>query len=66
MILAIIDKLLTLLLGWVAIKEQKDAQEQRDEVEAAPAEWFDHHFDSLHNYHEKAISPQTDPQRPPE
>ena len=62
-LLSILDKLLTLIQGWVIIKKEKDAQAQNDQVEVAPADWFNDHFDSLHTYHSKATSPQTDPQR---
>ena len=31
--LSILDKLLTLIQGWAIVKEQKDAQEQRNEIE---------------------------------
>ena len=60
--LVILDRLLALYQEWAAKKEQKHVQEQHDQIEANPADWFEHHFDSLHMYHEKAINPQTDPQ----
>lgn len=61
-LLAIIDRLLALYQEWVAKKEQKDVQQESEQIEAAPADWFEQHFDSLHDYHAKAVSPQTDPQ----
>jgi hypothetical protein len=39
-------------------------QQESEQIEAAPADWFEQHFDSLHDYHAKAVSPQTDPQHP--
>ena len=62
-LLLIIERLLALYQGWVAKKEQQDAQDEYSAIETAPADWFEQHFDSLHTYHTKAISPQTDPQR---
>ena len=61
-LLNIIDKLLALYQEWVAKREQKDVQQESEQIEAAPADWFEQHFDSLHDYHVKAVSPQTDPQ----
>ncbi len=43
-IIAVLDKLLTLLQGWVARQEHKKAQEARDALEQNPADWFDTHF----------------------
>jgi hypothetical protein len=43
-LLSLLDKLLTLLQGWVARQENKKAQEARDELEQNPADWFDEHF----------------------
>ena len=62
-LLNIIDRLLALYQEWVAKREQKDVQQESEQIEAAPADWFEQHFDSLHEYHAKAVSPQTDPQR---
>lgn len=61
-LLNIIDRLLALYQEWVAKKEQKDVQQESEQIEAAPADWFEQHFDSLHDCHAKAVSPQTDPQ----
>jgi|694.fasta_scaffold80524_11 hypothetical protein len=63
-LLAIIDRLLALYQEWAAKREQKDVQQESEQIEAAPADWFEQHFDSLHDYHAKAVSPQTDPQHP--
>ena len=60
--LLIIDRLLALYQDWAAKKEQEHVQKEQDAIEDNPADWFDHHFDELHMYHEKATSPQTDPQ----
>lgn len=65
-LLAIIDRLLALYQEWAAKKEQKDVQQESEQLEANPAVWFEQHFDSLHDYHAKAVSPQTDPQHPAE
>ena len=61
-LLNIINRLLALYQEWVAKREQKDVQQESEQIEAAPADWFEQHFDSLHDYHAKAASPQTDPQ----
>ena len=63
-LLNIIDRLLALYQEWVAKREQKDVQQESEQIEAAPADWFEQHFDSLHDYHAQAVSPQTDPQHP--
>jgi hypothetical protein len=63
-LLNIINRLLAFYQEWVAKREQKDVQQESEQIEAAPADWFEQHFDSLHDYHAKAVSPQTDPQRP--
>ena len=43
-LIAVIDKLLTFLQGWVARQEHKKAQETRDAIDQNPADWFDTHF----------------------
>ena len=43
-IIAVLDRLLALLQGWVARQEHKKAQEARDALEQNPADWFDTHF----------------------
>jgi hypothetical protein len=43
-IIAVLDKLLALLQGWVARQEHKKAQEARDAIEQNPADWFGTHF----------------------
>jgi hypothetical protein len=43
-IIAVLDRLLALLQGWVARQEHKKAQKARDALEQNPAEWFDSHF----------------------
>lgn len=48
-LVSLLDKLLTLLQGWVARQENKKAQEARDEIEQNPADWFDNHFSGLPN-----------------
>jgi hypothetical protein len=62
-LLSILDKLLTLIQVWVVAKKEKDAQEQMDQVEANPADWFEHHFDSLHTSEPETVNSQADPQR---
>lgn len=44
---AVLDKLLTMLQSWMARQEQSKQQEDRDELENNPADWFEHHFDGL-------------------
>jgi uncharacterized protein YkuJ len=63
-LLNIIDRLLALYQEWAAKKEQKDVQKESEQIEAAPADWFEQHFDSLHDPNAKAVSPEADPQRP--
>lgn len=62
-LLSILDKLLTLIQVWVVAKKEKDAQEQMDQVEADPADWFEHHFDSLHTYESKTSNTQANAER---
>jgi hypothetical protein len=45
--LSILDKLLTLIQGWAIVKEQKNAQEQRNEIENNPSGWFTTHFSGM-------------------
>lgn len=61
-LLNIIDKLLTFYKEWVAKKELENVQKESEQIETAPADWFEQHFDSLHTYHDKTVRPQTDPQ----
>ena len=42
--ISVLDKLLSLLQGWVARLEHKKAQEARDALDKDPANWFDNHF----------------------
>jgi hypothetical protein len=46
-IIAVLDRLLALLQGWVARQEHKKAQEARDALEQNPADWFDTHFNGV-------------------
>lgn len=48
-LLAVLDKLLTMLQSWMARREQSKLQEARDELENNPADWFVNHFDGVHN-----------------
>jgi hypothetical protein len=43
-ILAILDKILTVLLVWKRSVDQKKAQERRYELEKNPDHWFSNHF----------------------
>jgi hypothetical protein len=61
-LLLIIDRLLALYQDWAAKKEAEHVQQEHDAIEEAPADWFDHHFNELHVYHQEAVNPQTDPQ----
>jgi hypothetical protein len=42
-----LNKLLTLLMGFLRKREQATAQHERDKIEDDPADWFVHHFDSV-------------------
>ncbi|CAB4133877.1 hypothetical protein UFOVP263_33 [uncultured Caudovirales phage] len=42
-----LDKLLTLILGWVALRNQEKAQAERDNLEKNPANWFSNHFSGM-------------------
>jgi hypothetical protein len=45
-LIAVLDRLLALLQGWVARVEHRKAQEERDALNKNPADWFDSHFSS--------------------
>ena len=45
--LGVLDKLLSLLQVWYAKREQDKFQKEQDELEASPANWFEHHFDGM-------------------
>lgn len=45
--LGVLDKLLSLLQVWFAKRENEKFQEEQDELEATPADWFEHHFDGM-------------------
>ena len=48
-LIAVLDKLLTMLQSWMARQEQSKLQKARDELENNPADWFEHHFDGVHD-----------------
>lgn len=42
-----LDKLLTLLMGFLRKREQAIAQHEADKIADDPADWFVHHFDRV-------------------
>ena len=42
-----LNKLLTLLMGFLRKREQATAQNEADKIAEDPADWFVHHFDSV-------------------
>jgi len=46
-LVAILDKLLWAIQSWVIYRDHKKLQEERNELESAPADWFSNHFSGL-------------------
>lgn len=56
-LVSIIDRLLAFLSKALAKQEQKDAQEERDNVENNPTEWFNEHFGGVQKLDDRAKQP---------
>jgi hypothetical protein len=53
-IIRLLTILANLLQGFLNQRKQAKVQEERDELEADPASWYDGHFDGLRKHNESA------------